>query len=161
MTVITTAGTPGVNRFTRSQLLRTARLFATDPDLEREVDLDATERSWQRLDATDHLEIWLIHWPVGSSTGWHDHLQSEGAFLTVKGDLAEQSWSGNAVHDRYLWEGEGRSFGPHHIHNVTNLGDRPALSVHVYSPALRGMTRYALLDNTLRQTGIEKAGEQW
>jgi len=57
MTAITTAGTPGVNRFTRSQLLRTARLFATDPDLDRLVDPEATERSWQRLDATDHLEI--------------------------------------------------------------------------------------------------------
>ena len=86
MTAITTAGTPGVNRFTRSQLLRTARLFATDPDLERAVDLDATERSWHRLDATAHRAIWLIHRPVGSTTGWHAHLQSEGAFLTVKGD---------------------------------------------------------------------------
>ncbi len=39
MTVLTTAGTPGINRFTRSQLLRTARLFATDPDLHTLVDL--------------------------------------------------------------------------------------------------------------------------
>ncbi len=161
MTAITTAGTPGVNRFTRNQLLRTAQLFATDPELERQVGLDATERSWRRLDATDHLEIWLIRWPVGSSTGWHDHLQSEGAFLTVKGELAEQSWTGATVADRYLWEGEGRSFGSHHIHNVTNLGEGPALSVHVYSPALRGMTRYALLDGRLRETGTERAGEQW
>jgi hypothetical protein len=161
MTAITTAGTPGVNRFTRNQLLRTARLFATDPDLQKLVDLSATERTWHRLDATDHLEIWLLGWPVGTSTGWHDHLQSEGAFLTVAGELAEQTWSAGAVHDRWLWEGEGRTFGPHHVHNVVNLGDRAALSVHVYSPALRGMTRYALLGNALRQTGIERAGEQW
>ena len=58
-------------------------------------------------------------------------------------------------------EGEGRTFGSRHIHTVANLGDRPALSVHVYSPALRGMTRYALLDNRLRETSIERAGEQW
>ncbi|QGN56848.1 cysteine dioxygenase family protein [Nostocoides sp. HKS02] len=161
MTTITTAGTPGVNRFSRSQLLRTARLFATDPDLRELVDLAATERTWHRLDATDHLEIWVVGWPVGSSTGWHDHLQSEGAILTVAGELAEQTWSAGEAHDRYLWEGEGRSFGPRHVHNVTNLGDRPALSVHVYSPALRGMTRYALLDGRLRQTGIERAGAQW
>jgi quercetin dioxygenase-like cupin family protein len=161
MTAITTAGTPGVNRFTRNQLLRTARLFATDPDLHHLVDLRADERTWRRLDATDHLEIWLVGWPVGSSTGWHDHLESEGAFLTVEGELAEQTWSRVETHERYLWEGEGRSFGPHHVHNVTNLGDRPALSVHVYSPALRGMTRYALLGGRLRETGIERAGEQW
>ncbi|GAA2738435.1 cysteine dioxygenase [Pedococcus aerophilus] len=161
MTAITTAGTPGINRFTRSQLLRTAALFATDPDLERLVDLDSRERTWHRLDATDHLEIWLIGWPVGTSTGWHDHLESEGAFLTVKGTLAEHSWSQRTVHERLLTAGEGRTFGSHHVHDVHNLGDSPALSVHVYSPALRGMTRYALLDGALHATGVEKAGEQW
>lgn len=161
MTTITSAGTAGVNRFTRSQLLRTARLFATDPALHEVVDLRSTERTWHRLDATAHLEIWVLGWPVGSSTGWHDHLRSEGAFLTVEGELAEQSWSGAGVDDRYLWEGEGRSFGARHIHNVSNLGDRPALSVHVYSPALRGMTRYALTAGRLQQTSIEPAGGQW
>ena len=161
MSIATTAGTPGVNRFTRHQLLRTARLFASDPDLHRLVDLDARERTWTRLDATEHLEIWLIGWPVGSGTGWHDHLQSEGAFLTVRGELAEQTWASGTVHDRFLWEGEGRTFGARHVHNVVNLGDRPALSVHVYSPALRGMTRYALVDDVLRPTGVEQAGVQW
>ena len=160
MTAVTT-GTPGVNRFTRNQLLRTARLFATDPDLRDLVDLDTTERTWHRLDATDHLEIWVLGWPVGSSTGWHDHLRSEGAFLTVEGELLEQTTTGRDVSERHLWEGEGRSFGPHHVHNVANLGDRPAVSVHVYSPALRGMTRYALLDGRLKETGVERAGEQW
>lgn len=160
MTAVTT-GTPGVNRFSRQQLLRTARLFAGDPDLHQLVDLRSTERTWHRLDATDHLEIWVIGWPVGSSTGWHDHLRSEGAFLTVTGELLEQTVGGGEVHERHLWEGEGRSFGPHHTHNVANLGDRPALSVHVYSPALRGMTRYALLDGRLQATGIEPAGVKW
>ncbi len=161
MTAITTAGTPGINRFTRSQLLRTASLFATDPELEGLVDADTRERTWRRLDATDHLEIWLVRWPVGTSTGWHDHLESEGAFLTVKGTLAETSWSQRTISERRLSEGEGRSFGGHHVHDVANLGDTPALSVHVYSPALRGMTRYALLDGTLRATGVSRAGEQW
>lgn len=161
MTTITTTGTAGVNRFTRSQLLRTARLFATDPELRDIVDLTGSERTWHRLDATEHLEIWVIGWPVGSSTGWHDHLRSEGAFLTVEGELAEQSSSGGAIHERYLWEGEGRSFGPRHVHNVSNLGDRPAVSVHVYSPALRGMTRYALIGGRLQQTSVERAGGQW
>ena len=160
MTAITT-GTPGINRFSRSQLLRTAQLFATDPDLRRLVDLEAHERTWHRLDATDHLEIWLLAWPAGSHTGWHDHLDSEGAFLVVEGDLAEQSWSGGRVHDRLLGAGEGRTFGKQHAHNVTNIGDSPALSVHVYSPALRGMTRYALIDGTLHTTGLDRAGEQW
>ena len=161
MTVTASAGTPGIDRFTRNQLLRTASLFATDPELERLVDLDSPERTWRRLDATAHLEIWLVSWPVDTATGWHDHLESEGAFLTVRGTLVERSWSRSTVQEQLLGEGEGRSFGRHHVHDVANVGDRPALSVHVYSPALRGMTRYALQDGTLRATAVEKAGEQW
>lgn len=158
---ITTSGTAGVNRFTPSQLLRTARLFATDPELPDLVDLRSTERTWRRLDATAHLEIWVIGWPAGTSTGWHDHLQSEGAFLTVEGTLVEQSWSQGAVHERLLGAGEGRGFGAAHVHTVAAVADGPALSVHVYSPALRGMTRYSLADGAPRALGVERAGEQW
>ena len=161
MTVLTTAGTPGINRFTRSQLLRTARLFATDPDLHTLVDLGATERRWLRLDATAHLEIWLLTWPPGSSTGWHDHDGSEGAFLTVRGALTETSWADEAAHHRELAVGEGRSFGRRHVHQVGNLGTDPALSVHVYSPALTSMNRYAVVDGGLQHTGAERAGEDW
>lgn len=158
---VTTAGTPGINRFTPSQLLRTARLFATDPELRDLVDLTSRERTWRRLDATAHLEIWVIGWPVGTSTGWHDHLRSEGAFLTVEGTLAEQSWSQGTVHERLLGAGDGRGFGANHVHTVGPIDDTPALSVHVYSPALRGMTRYAWRDGALRPLGVERAGEQW
>jgi mannose-6-phosphate isomerase-like protein (cupin superfamily) len=161
MTAITTAGTPGVNRFSRSQLLRTARLFASDPNLRDLVDVTATERTWRRLDATDHLEIWVLAWPVGTGTGWHDHLESSGAFLVVEGILLEESWAGATVAARTLAAGDGRSFGRHHAHNVANAGTAPALSVHVYSPSLQGMTRYAVVDGTLRATGVERAGEQW
>jgi Cysteine dioxygenase type I len=79
----------------------------------------------------------------------------------VRGELAEQTWSQGVTQDRILLEGEGRSFGSHHVHNVTNLGEEAALSVHVYSPALRGMTRYAVLDGALRPTGVERAGQRW
>ena len=161
MTAITTAGTPGVNRFSRSQLLRTARLFGTDPDLRHLVDLTSGERTWRRLDATHHLEIWVIAWPAGSRTGWHDHLESEGAFHVVEGELLEQTWSPGTVHNRTLVAGEGRSFGRHHAHDVSNPGPRPALSVHVYSPSLRGMTRYALVDDALREIAVDRAGDQW
>ena len=108
MTVITTAGTPGVNRFTRSQLLRTAQLFATDPDLDRHVDLGATERTWHRLDATEHLEIWLIAWPVGTSTGWHDHLRVRGRLRHRRGHTG-RALAGPAgrAHERLLPRGRG------------------------------------------------------
>lgn len=161
MTAITTAGTPGINRFSPSQLLRTARLFATDPELPNLVDLHSPERQWHRLDATKHLEIWLLGWPAAATTGWHDHHESSGAFLTVEGVLSEQVWLRNEPEERLLFADDGRTFGPRHVHHVANAGDTPALSVHVYSPALTHLTRYAVLDGRLEATGVEKAGEDW
>ena len=104
--------------------------------------------------------------PVALPPNLHWHLASAHAAVAVLAALAVRDHVGGqfvdiSAQDRHLWEGEGRSFGPRHIHNVANLGDRPALSVHVYSPALRGMTRYALLDNRLRETSVERAGERW
>jgi hypothetical protein len=33
-------------------------------------------------------------------------------------------------------------FGPGHVHDLVNHGPGPALSVHVYSPALKAMTYF-------------------
>ena len=41
-------------------------------------------------------------------------------------------------------------FGPHHVHRVGNVANSPAVSLHVYAPALTTMTRYALTDTGLR-----------
>lgn len=157
----TRGGTAGVNRFTPDQLLRTARLFATDPDLERHVDLTATERQWAVLDSTPHLQIWLLTWPEGTGTGWHDHVDSAGAFLTVRGHLLEQSWHGRRAESRSLKAGDGRSFGSRHVHNVANAGVGTALSIHLYTPRLSAMTRYAVTPDGLQAKGIERAGVDW
>jgi hypothetical protein len=57
--------------------------------------------------------------------------------------------------------GQGRSFGRHHIHQVGNTGTRPAVSLHVYSPALREMTRYHVADGRLVVTAVERTGADW
>jgi quercetin dioxygenase-like cupin family protein len=156
-----TRGTAGINRFTQAQLLRTARLFASDPDLATLVDSTGTERQWVELDATDHLQIWLLSWPAGTSTGWHDHDRSTGAFLTVTGRLLEQTWRGGEVVGRPLEAGDGRTFGPGHIHNVANVGAQTALSLHLYTPRLTAMTRYAATPAGLKVKGVERAGADW
>lgn len=158
---LTAAGTPGISRFTTQQLLRTARLFATDPELGTLADKTARQRQWHLLDATPHLQIWLLSWPPGTGTGWHDHAESTGAFLVVDGVLTEHTWAGGGVQERLLTEDEGRTFGSRHVHHVANLTDTPALSLHVYSPALTHLTRYALRDGRLDAVGVERAGEDW
>jgi hypothetical protein len=47
------------------------------------------------------------------------------------------------------------------VHQVTNAGARPAVSVHVYTPGLAWMNSYAIVDGDLRRTGTERAGVDW
>jgi predicted metal-dependent enzyme (double-stranded beta helix superfamily) len=156
-----TVGTPGIDRFTPAQLLRTARLFASDPALPLLLDHSSNDRQWAEIDSSATLQVWLISWPAGTNTGWHDHGDAAGAFVTVQGALQEQTWSGGRLQERRLAAGSGRAFGDHHVHHVTNAGSGTALSVHVYAPRLTRMARYALTPTGPRRTGVERAGADW
>ena len=97
----------------------------------------------------DDVEAWLLGWPVGEGIELHDHDSSSGALVVVEGMLLETSveasdWvrPGGRLRHLRLSEGDLVSFGPDHIHDVVNGGDRMALSIHVYSPRLRSMTFY-------------------
>jgi hypothetical protein len=62
---------------------------------------------------------------------------------------------------REFGEGAGRRFGCRHIHRIANRSMRPAISVHVYAPALTTMTRYRIGASRLEVADLEKAGVQW
>jgi hypothetical protein len=47
------------------------------------------------------------------------------------------------------------------VHRVVNDGALPAISLHVYSPALTSMTRYEPVGGTLRRSAVERAGADW
>ena len=51
-----------------------------------------------------------------------------------------------------------RAFGAAHVHDVANLGRVPAISLHVYAPALQTMRRYERIDEALREVWLEHAG---
>jgi predicted metal-dependent enzyme (double-stranded beta helix superfamily) len=101
-----------------------------------------SQRTWERLLATDAYDAWLIRWPPGTSVGPHDHGGSSGAFAVVHGALVEvvvePTGSRVVVHTA----GGARAFGPDVVHDVANAGPEPAVSVHVYSPPLATMRRY-------------------
>jgi uncharacterized cupin superfamily protein len=48
-----------------------------------------------------------------------------------------------------LQAGATLGFGTGHVHDVTNESNRPALSLHVYSPALTSMTFYEVAGEQL------------
>lgn len=111
-------------------------------------------------------QVWLLSWLPGQSTGPHDHGPSSGAFAVARGALTERvvAW-GRGARPREtsteLATGRLRFFGPHHVHQVSNGGDEPAVSVHVYAPRLTIMNTYRVEETGLVRTGTERAGVDW
>jgi hypothetical protein len=112
-------------------------------------------------------QVWLLSWLPQQGTPLHDHGDSAGAFAVVRGALTERvvaagrPGSGVRQSASELTGGRIRHFGPHYVHQVTNVGTEPAVSVHVYAPELRRMNTYAVDADALVRTGTEKAGVNW
>ncbi|WP_084699733.1 cysteine dioxygenase [Streptacidiphilus anmyonensis] len=156
-------------------LLSFAQAVAADPDALDRLALHPTERTWIRLDGPGGSEAWLIGWPPGSETGWHDHGGSSGAFVTARGALSEHSlamplpssgWRSLELEEgvdrqRVLPSGRGRAFGPHHVHQVVNPSAADhAVSVHVYHPPLPRLRRYERSGDVLSVAAVETQ-EDW
>ena len=156
-----TLGSPGIDQFSPAQLLRTARLFASDPALPSLVDPSEQESRWVELDSSPHLQIWLLSWPTGTHNEWHDHGESAGAFQVVSGTLLEQTSKNHRREFRTLIAGEGRSFEQNHIHHLGNVRVGTAVSVHVYAPRLTTTTRYEITPTGLQSRTEGKAGVPW
>jgi len=160
---------------TLAGLLDFARSVAADPVAVAGLERDPEGRTWRRLEGPGGCEAWLIGWPPGAETGWHDHGGSYGAFVTAAGELTEESlsvalptegWRSLELADgvdrhRVLPAGRGRAFGSHHVHQVVNTSATVhAVSVHAYYPPLPLMRRYAREGRTLRLTAVERS-EEW
>ncbi|GHC52811.1 cysteine dioxygenase [Streptomyces cinnamoneus] len=158
-----------------ADLLGFVRRTAADATLVSSLPLDPEGRTWIRLDGPGGSEAWLISWPPGAGTGWHDHGGSHGAFATAAGSLTEQSlaaqlptegWTllelaDGVDRERQLTEGSGRAFGPHHVHQVFNASSQQhAISVHAYYPPLPMMRRYSRSGPVLRLEQVELP-EEW
>ncbi|MEW2403525.1 cysteine dioxygenase [Streptomyces sp. NPDC046862] len=160
---------------TQAELLDFARRAAADADLIAALPLDPEGRTWVRLDGPGGSEAWLIGWPPGTGTGWHDHADSVGAFVTASGELTENSLTARLPTDgwktlelaedvdrvRQLTAGKGRAFGRHHVHEVLNVStEQHAISVHAYYPPLPRIRRYSRTGPVLRLEQVERP-EDW
>jgi Cysteine dioxygenase type I len=111
-------------------------------------------------------QVWLLSWLPGQGTDLHDHGSSSGAFAVARGTVTERVVAvrpgaevGESSTD--LIAGRVRYFGPHYVHQVVNSLSEPAVSVHVYAPALRWMNTYRVERGGLLRTGTERAGVDW
>lgn len=110
---------------------------------------------------TDEVEVRALTWLPGAATGWHDHGESDGAYLVVSGALTERGWESTAGQRgletvRPLGEGQGRGFDGHHVHDLRNDSDQVAVSLHAYAPRLHTRTRYAVHGGRLSVLGVEE-----
>jgi predicted metal-dependent enzyme (double-stranded beta helix superfamily) len=153
----------------RHNLVEIATRLAGQHDLwEPLVRYDPISRYYARLASEPDFEAWLLTWVPGQGTEWHDHGGSAGAFAVVRGELTERTATVSPLESpriveepRVLSDGALRAFGTKHIHRVTNNGLEPAVSVHVYSPALVEMNSYAEDGPRLWQTGSQLIGVNW
>ncbi|SEP59297.1 cysteine dioxygenase [Microlunatus flavus] len=149
-------------------LAATATRLADAPYLwEPLVDYDPVSRFYARLALTPEHEAWLLTWVPGQGTDWHDHGGSAGAFVVVRGSLTEEharlqdDGSARVAETRSLGTGALRPFGTRHIHRVTNTGLEPAVSIHVYAPALTRMNGYVREGDRLELVESRLAGVAW
>jgi hypothetical protein len=166
---------PGQDGPGLAELLEFARRAAADRALLARLDTLPGERTWIPLRGPEGSEAWVIGWPPGAETGWHDHGGSRGALVTAAGALHESSiaiplptsgWRSLELlpdldRERPLPVGKGRAFGPHHVHQVVNpSGTEHAISVHVYYPPLPLIRRYSRRGRVLGLETVELPG-QW
>ncbi|MFD4596189.1 cupin domain-containing protein [Streptomyces rubiginosohelvolus] len=169
------SSSPAVAAPTITELLDFVRRTARDEALIASLPLDPEGRTWIRLDGPGGSEAWLIGWPPGTGTGWHDHADSIGAFTTAAGALKEHSlavrlptdgWKTLELTDgvdrsRELATGQGRAFGQNHVHEVLNESeDVHAVSVHAYYPPLPRIRRFSRTGAVLRLEQTESP-EDW
>ncbi|MFI1190512.1 cysteine dioxygenase [Streptomyces californicus] len=160
---------------TPAELMDFVRGAARDEVLIASLPLDPEDRTWIRLDGPGGSEAWLIGWPPGTGTGWHDHADSFGAFATAAGVLTEHSlavrlptdgWRTLELTDgvdrtRELATGQGRAFGQNHVHEVLNeSGAAHAVSIHAYYPPLPRIRRFGRTGPVLRLEQTERP-EDW
>ena len=130
--------------FAPLQLIEFTRFYADEvaggkyPD----IDYDEEQRWHQRIYRDRRVDVWLIGWLPSQGTQLHDHGGSAGAFSVLSGELTEAVVGGGRLHDHRRRPDQSIGFGPRYVHDVRNLSDAPAVSVHAYSPPLTTMTYY-------------------
>jgi hypothetical protein len=118
------------------------------------IEFDAQTRWRQRIYRDPRVDVWLISWLPEQGTQLHDHGGSAGSFTVISGVLAEAVYIRSGSDAGLLREREhkaGRSvgFNRQYVHDVRNLSDAPAISVHAYSSPLTSMTFYDVREGEL------------
>ena len=123
--------------------------LASRPELWRgfvrhDDDLRVYEQIWDDED----VNAWLICWSEDQDTGFHDHDESAAAIVVMEGQVREDRLrlAGDPT-ARVIGAGQTFHVPPCAIHRVLHAGDRPAVTIHAYSPPLRRTGAYRVADS--------------
>jgi hypothetical protein len=97
---------------------------------------------------TTHSEGWLNVWPEAREAGFHDHDGSSVGVHVLEGTASNDgiALDGNATMRRFA-AGDSFWLGPERIHRM--IHDAGSTTVHVYSPPLRAIGDYTVVDGEL------------
>jgi predicted metal-dependent enzyme (double-stranded beta helix superfamily) len=122
---------------------------------------DPTQRTYELLRHDEEVMAWLICWMDDHDTGYHDHDGSAGAVAVIDGAVREERLRlGSPPLERLAAAGESFTFSASDIHRVRHAGERPAVTIHAYSPPLWRMGAYEIdPGGALRRHSISYAEE--
>ena len=104
---------------------------------------DRARRRYRLMLDDDRLDIWVLSWMPGQSTGYHDHGSSNVALAAVQGCVLErQIRVGGASLERELRPGVVQPGPAGYIHSVAHRAGAPAVTLHAYSPPLVQVGQY-------------------
>jgi Cysteine dioxygenase type I len=127
---------------------------------------DPGQRVFVELYRDVHLDVWLICWQSQQDTGVHDHDLSSGAVYVADGELVEDRLvaGGGGIREESVPRPAGTvfDFDAARVHCMRHPGGAPAVSIHLYSPALWRMGYYSFDDDgNLCRTSVTYADEMW
>ncbi len=129
---------------TRAELRALVAGLAARPEEWRHlVAHDPAARTYEQLHRNEHVAVWLICWMDDHDTGFHDHDVSCGAVAVADGEIVEERLAlGGPPLRRRIRAGEATDYAASDIHRIAHAGDRPAVTIHAYSPPLWRMGAY-------------------
>jgi len=121
------------------------------------IDVDTLDRDGPGnavlLWRTGDSEAWLNTWWRPRDSGYHDHDGSGGGVHVIAGEVVgEYLQVGGERRVTRFAAGDAFSFAGDRIHRVDHLAG--AVTVHVYSPPLRSIGHYELVDGELRRESL-------
>jgi hypothetical protein len=147
--------------------VRVAALGATDRPFQPAECADRARRAAELVDVAalprtgpatsvllwqdEHSVAWLNTCPQRRDTGYHDHDGSAVGVHVIEGSVTNEGLPvGGPRRVRRYGPGESFSFPGSGIHRMDH--DPGAITIHVYSPPLRAIGYYDIVDSLLQRT---------